>query len=227
MLDGFGCWFLGFFQDDCSLEGARVLADTLQKVVTSVALLVGGIWAYFRFVSGRTLKRRLEVAVRGEAIRSGESDKTRVFVTATAKNVGLARVGLDREETGLRVLTPEAEGPTVERTAGGGDQVVSATREDEPPTYLARWIFLETEPIFTETKGLEPGETATDQILVEVPGIGLHAVKLELWVASPPKILLLRFGRKWWRVTAVVRAGTRVDNEDGPTETPGPDPKGR
>jgi hypothetical protein len=43
MLDGFGCWLLGFFQDDSSLEGARVLADTLQKVVASLALLVGGI----------------------------------------------------------------------------------------------------------------------------------------------------------------------------------------
>jgi hypothetical protein len=152
-------------------------------------------------------------------------------VTVSAKNVGLARVGLDREETGLRVLTPEAEAPTAERAQappGGGSDPGSPPEptDDDPPEYLARWTFLETEPIFTETKDIEPGETATDQILVEVPGVGLHAVKLELWVASPPKRLLLRFGGKWWRVTAVVRVGTRVDNDDVPPETRGPDPQG-
>ncbi len=139
---------------------------------------------------------------------------------------------IENRKTGLRVFTPEAEGPVVEKATGGagGDSADASVGDEgsakEQPKYLARWTRLETEPIFEETRRLEPNETATDQILVEIPGVGLHAVRLELWVASPRNRLLLRFGLKSWRVTAVVRVGTRVDNDDVPAEKAGADPQG-
>lgn len=76
-----------------------------------------------------------------------------------------------------------------------------------------------------------------DQPLVEIPDGGFYAVRLELWVASPPRwprrLLGLLPGvgpgrRKRWRATAVatvVRTDARVDNRGGRSEQD-PDQKG-
>ena len=233
MLDWLGCLVVGIFIDRCSLEAAQLLFDALQKAAATVAIVVGGLWAYFRFVAGRTLKRRLECEISGEAVREG--GKIRIVVTARAANVGLAKTALDPGDTGLRVLTQAAEGfaegavelpspataPAVAPSAAapaGEAEARTAAGEDEPSEYLARWQLLDTLPVFAETELLEPGERAIDQPLVEIPDGGFHAVRLELWVASPRR-RLPPGGEKRWRTTAVVRVvggAARVDNEGDP-----------
>ena len=245
MLDELGCAVMSLFVDRCSLQAAQLLFDALQKAAATVAIVVGGVWVYFRFVSGRTLKRRLECDLSADAVRSG--GKVRLIVAAKAANVGLAKALVDREDTGLRVLTQAAEGfpesavelpsaataPAAETppegAASSGVSPTSSTGEaevrpggedggDEPSEYLARWQLLDTLPVFAETELLEPGERAIDQPLVEIPDGGFHAVRLELWVASPRR-RLPPGGEKRWRTTAVVRVvggAARVDNEGDP-----------
>lgn len=99
---------MSLFVDRCSLRDAQLLFDALQKATATVDIAGAAAWAYFRFVSGRTLKRRLECELSADAIRSG--GKVRMIVTARAANVGLAKALVDREDTGLRVLTQAAEG---------------------------------------------------------------------------------------------------------------------
>lgn len=237
MLDWLGCLVMGVFVDRCSLEAAQLLFDALQKAAATVAIVVGGLWAYFRFVSGRTLKRRLECEISADAVRRG--GKARMIVTARAANVGLAKARVDPEDTGLRVLTQAAEGfpesavelpsaatapasapadpnPQAEApsTSAAGEAEPGPAGGDEPSDYLARWQLLDTLPVFAETDLLEPGERVTDQALVEIPDGGFHAVRLELWVASPWRLLPPSPG-KLWRTTAVVRVvggASRVDN---------------
>jgi hypothetical protein len=39
------------------LESWKTLAETVQSAVTSVAVLVGGVWAYFKLIKGRTFSQ--------------------------------------------------------------------------------------------------------------------------------------------------------------------------
>lgn len=210
MLDPLGCWILGVFLDKCSLAGAQLLFDALQKATATVAILGTAIWAYFRFVSGRTLKRRLECSIEGTATLddSGDPATMSVVVTAGARNVGLTKVGLDRAKTGLRLLTQGAESLRESRPGAGPAAGPTAVRSSE---YLAHWELLDTLPVFGAVPRLEPNQPAIDELLlVGIPAGGHRAVRLELWVASTRRPPL--FGRKWWNATAVVRVEPRVDN---------------
>jgi hypothetical protein len=198
--------------DQCTLRDAQLLADILQKLAATAAIVVGGTWAYFRFIWGRTLKRRLEIGISGEAIRL--SGKIRIIVTASAKNIGLTKVELDLPKTGLRVLTQSTEAPVdLVGTDAGDNSGGKTTSQDkvEGSKYMADWELLDTMSVFTQAPTLEPNEPALDQLLVEIPDGGFYAVRLELWVAQKKRRLRKQ---KWWRATAVVRTVAGVDNSN-------------
>ena len=49
-----------------SLDQVKTLVDILGTIVTAIAVVVAGVWAYFNFVKGRTYRPRLEISLSGK-----------------------------------------------------------------------------------------------------------------------------------------------------------------
>jgi len=77
--------------------------EAVANVSQSLALIGGGVWAYFKFAKGRTFEDRLIPNVSGTFVLIEGS--TFLVVTMQFKNVGLSRIAFDREASSLFVLS--------------------------------------------------------------------------------------------------------------------------
>jgi hypothetical protein len=134
---------------------SAVLSD-IKTIVETVAVIVGGIWAYYKFFRGRTFKPRLEPAISGRA--SEAKGLTNVLISVELKNVGLSKVAISKEGSAMRVFATDPA-----KTDG-----------------VAVWQRAITVGVFEKHGWIEPGETITEQALISVAGIGHKAIKLEL-----------------------------------------------
>jgi len=68
----------------------KEFTEAFANVIQSLALIAGGIWAYFKFAKGRTFRDRLTPTVNGKLVSINGS----VFlnVTIQLQNVGLSRI---------------------------------------------------------------------------------------------------------------------------------------
>jgi hypothetical protein len=135
------------------------LAAAAQSVATAVALAVGGIWAYYKFFRSRTFRPRLEGAVQARLVRSG--GRRLIDVTVTIKNAGLTRLDLTQEGSGLRFFCNTGE--------------ESDYLYDQLP-----WRHLITHPVFTAHAWVEPSESISDRLLVQLEDDAALAYRLEL-----------------------------------------------
>src|SRR5262245_14886669 len=80
------------------LDNAKTIADSIQALVTAAAILVGGIWAYFKFAQGRTFRPRIEVDVSGQwrDVRENKGlhirKKKLLHARIRVKNIGLSKI---------------------------------------------------------------------------------------------------------------------------------------
>lgn len=130
--------------------------SNIKTIVETAAVIVGGIWAYYKFFRGRTFRPRLELEISGRA--SEAKGHTNVLISVQLKNVGLSKVAISQEGSAIRVFATDS------------------TKTDG----VAEWQRAITVGVFEKHSWIEPGETITDQALVSVPGIGHKAVKLEV-----------------------------------------------
>lgn len=158
---------------------------TVYYALAGVAILVGGPWAFFRFIRHRTFKRRIELEVGGEVIR--DEGRLRLLATCRAKNIGLVRFPIEAEGTGLQVYSHGVE-----------------STEPEPEGTLAEWREMGIWRTFAGRELLEPGEPAEDQLLIELPAANFAALRLELIVYSGSTRL--------WQATEVVVIGATGEN---------------
>lgn len=173
------------------------LTDVVYHLVAAVALIVGGGWAYFKFIKNRTFKPRLAVRVEGRVITGSEGQDTRgssaasatprLVVRCGAENVGLREVKIGEEGTALRIYFHGVE------SGGSGERAT-----------LADWQWLDSWPVFESRYSLEPDEPVEEQLLIELPRKGFAALRLELVVHSPPG--------NAWEVSEVVVIRTEEDN---------------
>lgn len=168
-----------------TLSTVQAVADIVQKAAAAVAIVGTAGWAYFKFVRGRTFRRRLELTISGE-VRRGPGI-VYLLTNSTAKNIGLSKFEIDHEKSGLRVMTHASEGAVTEPR-------------------LAEWQPLSTWPVFEAHKLLEPGEPAAEELLIEIPDKGFLAFRLQLWASSTKD--------ESWEVTAVVNLEPAGDNGD-------------
>lgn len=168
-----------------TLSTLQTWADIAQKSAATVAILGTAGWAYFKFVRGRTFRRRLELTLSGE-VRRGPGI-VYLLTNSTVKNIGLSKFEIDHEKSGLRVMTHASEGAVTEAK-------------------LAEWIPLSTWPVLEGQEVLEPGEPAAEELLIEIPDQSFLAFRLQLWVSST-------HGESW-EVTAVVNLEPAGDNGD-------------
>lgn len=87
---------------DTSLSSsAKDILAAAQSLVTIAAILFGGVWAYFKYLRGRTYRPRLEPSVNGIIVRSDVANLA--IISLSVKNVGLSRVLLDKPKSTLEV----------------------------------------------------------------------------------------------------------------------------
>ncbi len=137
----------------------------VQSIFTIAAIIVGGLWGYFKFFHGRTFKERLEVSVGASQAKS--EGVAFLDVTIMVRNVGLSKVPLVDEGAGLRVLA-----------------CVDWVAQSVETAALAEWEWVATESIMRDHDWIEPGETVTDNLVFKLPAQLIGPMRLELVVAS-------------------------------------------
>lgn len=163
------------------IESARTsVAHAVQitsDIVKTLAILVGGIWAYIKFARGRTFAYRIELTVAPQLMRS-EKGGTFLYVTVTLKNSGLARVPLDRQ---LKFIT------TYDTTR--------VSWNDGRNHEWGKELLLT--PVFDDHDFMEPGESISEDVVIPLPAKAKNdprdavRIKAEVWA------LPNRWRREW------------------------------
>jgi hypothetical protein len=122
-------------------------ADLVDHLVTTLAVLVGGSWAYFKYVRGRTFASRAEVAVSGSLYAADQQQI--IKATVALKNTGSSKLALERQGKVVRVHEASID------TSSGASEL--------------RWDHLETVPVFQAHGWVESSETVTDEALIVIP----------------------------------------------------------
>jgi len=183
------------------LESASKITGIIESVLKVVALIVGGLFAYWKFFMGRTFQPRLEPSI--SATARLEENQTFLSVVCKLKNVGLSRVELDREKSALRVLLQ-----TVSRTK-------KVTELDWPESSN------KTVDVFKKHEWIEGGETIEDAHLFVFPYVPNEACRVELAVIRARRTIKQRWiewkrRRKgpnaWWQHVIVDRFTSEPTN---------------
>ena len=160
---------------------ASAVIDGAHKLAQIVAIVIGGIWAYYKFFRGRTFRPRLEPALEASILQIAALRHLKV--KARVKNVGLSRVVIDREVSGLRVFVYEPADGVATSKVGSVD-----------------WQRVRTVDVFKEHGWVEPGETIEDNWLFAVSDQQAAAFRLELKLAGP---------KTDWSANAVIETPAR------------------
>jgi hypothetical protein len=129
-----------------SLDTIKTVVDVIGTAITALAVIIGGVWAYFKFVKGRTYRPRLEPGLSGEWRLVG--DKQMLQARITAKNIGASKFTLLQKGTGLRISV--------------------LARDQSPAPAPADWTSLRVFEVFREHQWIEPGETVCDDLLLNL-----------------------------------------------------------
>lgn len=156
------------------------------NVTQSLALIAGGIWAYFKFAKGRTFRDRLSPTVSGKFVSIDEA--VFLIVTTHLKNVGLSRIGFDQELSSLVVF---------EYVPSEAKEILSVKSNR-----------LNSFRVFGDKdRYIEPNEIVERQTLIALPRISHIGYQLEFEVFSDS-------GYRW-RATSIVDKSAFAHNEIG------------
>jgi hypothetical protein len=132
----------------------NVWLDQTNKAVQTAAILIGGAWAYFKFVKGRIHFTRIEPAVTGR--HTTKNGKRYLIADVHVKNIGSTKVEISQTGTVLYVFGAHAL----------GDERI-------------RWVRYRSLTILQAYQWLEPSESIDDAVLVPLHS-DLLAVRLEM-----------------------------------------------
>lgn len=134
--------------------------NVYQRVITPMAIVLGGLFAYYRLRRERTHVTRLQSTLGCEPSLVGE----RVFLAVefTCTNVGNAEVKLEGKYGDVAFYGWRANAKT-------------------------RWRLEEPRPILDHDPMLEPGETALDSVWFETHGTEWNAIEVEVRIARNMK----------------------------------------
>jgi hypothetical protein len=136
--------------------------DQTDKTVRILAVIIGGGWAYMKFVKGRIFSTRLEPTVTGHCFHDKRGDY--VIATIKLKNVGASNIVLQKAGTVLTVAgCPRATSGALERPV--------------------QWREINVKSIFEDHTSVEPSETIENSVLVDLPP-HMIAVRLEARVVA-------------------------------------------
>jgi hypothetical protein len=116
--------------------------SAVQNAVQIAAIVIGAVWAYYKFFRGRTFHRRAEVRL--DASLLAEASSRAVRAHATLVNTGTADIP-------LRVKAVK---------------VLSFKRGDVDEKGRPRWADVAIAPVFQDHGWIESQETITDDVLI-------------------------------------------------------------
>jgi hypothetical protein len=160
-------------------------ADGVAALAQAAAIVVGGLWAYFKFIRGRTFAKRAELTVVPTVLDlPGEQS---LKVTATLRNEGLAKLPLRVQVVLIYAIFAE---PTDENPLGTREEQIGEPCE-----------------VFSAHDRVEAQETITDEIVVPLTdydrscGQQATAFRVECRVYAKQRV---RKGGLRWTASAVI-----------------------
>jgi hypothetical protein len=155
----------------------------VDSIATAVAVVIGGLWAYFKFVRGRTFKPKLLIVMVGQwrdVPAVGNAFHVRVKVT----NIGAAKAVLLHRGSGLVINFPAPDQSEYPGSIEWEPVPIEAEVDPEPRVFQ----------LLLEHRWIEPGETVTDDLLLKLNSAPRIA-NLELWLGwKLPRTLWARKG---------------------------------
>lgn len=139
-----------------ALENWNTIGSVAEHAATIIALIVGGFWAYFKFIKGRVYRPRFDISMDAGTVTI--DGKKTLLCSLSVKNIGASKIVLLQEGTGLRVT------------------------EGVPRNELflePQWGESRVFPIFEKHEWIESGETIQEQLFAALPQDGERALKLE------------------------------------------------
>lgn len=159
-----------------ALNDWKTLADIFQAAVTSVAVIVGAVWTYFKFIKGRTFRPHVETQISATWLAE-RGDSGLLHVRVEVKNIGQAKVELDQGGTGLYVSR-------------------MAERQDPPPSETQWDDFGIAHELLGFHQWIEPGEVVTDDLLIRLPvEVNIVEVKSRVALRWKPKNIVVKTRR--------------------------------
>ncbi len=132
------------------------IASLAQSIATIVAIILGAIWAYYKFVKNRVFKNKLELQLSGRII--SKDDKNYLVHSIQVKNVGSSKVQIENSKSGL-LISGYSDGLGDDEDVG----VVQVLERHE-------WI--------------EPGETVSEENIYSADISKYFALKIHLNVVA-------------------------------------------
>jgi hypothetical protein len=157
--------------------------DSFRSVTQGLAFIAGGIWAYFKFVKGRTFQESLTPVVAGKFVSiDGE---VFLVVTTQIKNVGLSKITFN--QTGSALI------------------IFEYTPTPSPEIHTVADSRLTSFDVFAQKdRYIEPNEIIEGQRLIAIPKSVSLAYRLELEIVSASGYT--------WQATTIVDKSTLTDN---------------
>lgn len=169
-------------------ETFKNIAAGVASIATTVALLIGGVWAWFKFIRGRTFNPRISYEILGQWRPIDDATAYVLHVRVRVTNISAAAITLRQYYTALDVSFLRGRQSELPDIVEWENYLASRT----DPSQVGAFAVLE------ECNWIEPGETVTDDLMLEL-GRRPAIAKLELslaWNSSS-----WRWRRRWrtWR----------------------------
>jgi hypothetical protein len=180
-------------------EGTAVdlstVAAAVNNIVTSAAVVVGGIWVYFNYIRGRTFARRAELDVTASL-----EGATSLYLCAavTLKNSGQSRIPLNERMKAIRLFA----------IRDPSDEAIE----------VANWQRIMTLPILEQHAWLEALETVTDTVVYNLPqaqkgGTRCPVYQVEVLVGAR-RGRLSRRGTVWQSRAVLFQSPNSISSEE-------------
>jgi hypothetical protein len=144
-----------------TLNIVQKVAQSAQSFLTALGIIVGGVWAFYTFVLGRTIAGTVQIQIEPKSFIR-KQNKHAAVVSVTIKNIG--RTLLTKEYIEIQIVPVTEENLRLQRPAmrlmhASLDPSISRT---SPPSGYPRSIRL-----FEDRTGrLEPGEEVSEDVIL-------------------------------------------------------------
>jgi len=141
------------------------IIDVIQKIISILAIIAGGLFTYYKFIKGRVYRSRLEPDITGEIIQINDIYYLKIIVSI--KNIGISKILINKEGTAISKY--------FNRT------IVENTQLNKVEWDETKFVSFD---VFIDHSTLESGEYIGDNLLIILPRDRFDAIKIELRIVS-------------------------------------------